>query len=644
VVAKTGIIDELGEPALLRPGQVNEALAANDRLKYRFTLLQAAHAHAMERGAPCPDLRVEREAAGVDDAALDGVVASSRLEDGQCVLPGAARIHDAIEADLRTMRAPLAADEGGQAFDQRLAQLLAAPRPQDDRLPAGYVGAITHARRERGDSLHLLVMDMHKALNAVQASIACESLDGAQVYAIADEDRALVRAFMAGLNATAPLKFDHPGLGTTATRSHGALVIQNDIGTTDAHVLVVHVRDLAGVITYTDIHPRRASFFKSLFDVAGVQWEEDRARRAQVLPESDSYVLCTGRFEAPDAAALARKLEFLGSRIVFLIDWNKARKRLRQFMRTRDVVDVLTWAARNDHGHRAFLELGGERLIYDALENAGTVPIRYGERLDRLLGRDTLIEHIKFVLRTTAQGLLESRTGRLIRDEIKADLMERLHTTEQGFFALLADHAALSVDLAGVVRDGLMVARSGGAGEQLEVAARRAKLWETRADELVVQVREGMPHAADRAFFASLAHEADDVADNLEEAAGLLPLLPAVAAPAVLFAPLERLAQFALESSQRLASCLESARHVQRGGAREDLRDFLEAVDQLITLEHETDRMEREVTLALVSESADHRQLHLLSLIGKRLEQAADAGARSGLMLRDHVMGQVMPR
>ena len=32
-------------------------------------------------------------------------------------------------------------------------------------------------------------------------------------------DRALIAAFMRGLNATRPLKLDHPGLGTTATRS-----------------------------------------------------------------------------------------------------------------------------------------------------------------------------------------------------------------------------------------------------------------------------------------------------------------------------------------------------------------------------------------------------------------------------------------
>ncbi len=54
-------------------------------------------------------------------------------------------------------------------------------------------------------------------------------------------DRNLIKAFMRGVNQTAPLKFDHPGLGTTATHTDDKLVIQNDIGTTDAHVLVVHV-------------------------------------------------------------------------------------------------------------------------------------------------------------------------------------------------------------------------------------------------------------------------------------------------------------------------------------------------------------------------------------------------------------------
>jgi hypothetical protein len=43
---KTRILDSLNEQALLLPSLVNRALAANDRVKYRFTLLQAAQAHA----------------------------------------------------------------------------------------------------------------------------------------------------------------------------------------------------------------------------------------------------------------------------------------------------------------------------------------------------------------------------------------------------------------------------------------------------------------------------------------------------------------------------------------------------------------------------------------------------------------------
>ena len=79
-------------------------------------------------------------------------------------------------------------------------------------------------------------------------------MDGATVYGLTDTDRALVAAFMAGVNSTAPLKFDHPGLGTTATHAGDRLVIQNDIGTTDAHVLVLHVVGLTLTVMYTDIH------------------------------------------------------------------------------------------------------------------------------------------------------------------------------------------------------------------------------------------------------------------------------------------------------------------------------------------------------------------------------------------------------
>ena len=64
---------------------------------------------------------------------------------------------------------------------------------------------------------------------------------------------------MRGLSATAGLKFNHPGLATTAMRSGPRLIIQNDIGATDAHVVVITIDGNAVTITYTDVHRSRSN-------------------------------------------------------------------------------------------------------------------------------------------------------------------------------------------------------------------------------------------------------------------------------------------------------------------------------------------------------------------------------------------------
>ena len=54
---KLHIIESLGEQRLVLPSRVNAALAANDRTKYYFTLLQAAVAHAEHPERHAADLR-----------------------------------------------------------------------------------------------------------------------------------------------------------------------------------------------------------------------------------------------------------------------------------------------------------------------------------------------------------------------------------------------------------------------------------------------------------------------------------------------------------------------------------------------------------------------------------------------------------
>ena len=121
--------------------------------------------------------------------------------------------------------------------------------------------------------------------------------------ALLPEDRPAVEAFMRGVEATEKLKFGHPGLATTATRAGGRLTIQNDIGETDAHVVVIAVEPDAVTVTYTDVHLPRAKFFTGLFrefpramERAGTQKRACPARRRRLLsrhrPLSRSTAAC----------------------------------------------------------------------------------------------------------------------------------------------------------------------------------------------------------------------------------------------------------------------------------------------------------------------------------------------------------------
>jgi uncharacterized protein Yka (UPF0111/DUF47 family) len=643
--AKTQIIGELGQDALLLPDRVQSALTANDRIKLVFTLLQEAERHADHPDRPqAPFIGQALGADGAVDAQR-AIAESRRLGDGSLLVPGASRLRALIAEDLAAMLAPLTLADAAdaKALAARQAALLAAlPGFAEDRIPAGIVDAVTAADRRRGDSLHLLVMDLHKAINALAGGLVEEDIDGARAWRIADGDRSLVRAFMAGVNRTAPLKFDHPGLGTTATRIGERLVIQNDIGTTDAHVLVLQIEGSTATLTYTDVHAPRLAFFQSLFKPFAVEWQDTASRQSDQLAEGDNYYLCVGRFAAPDAAALERYVTFLGSRIVFLIDWNRARKRLREFLRKEDVVPLLKWAADQDLGHRGFLALGGERLLYDAIEVAQPAPLRYGEKLYDAIGPEAAVGFLKIVLRATAEGLLQRRSERFIRDEVRLELAGRFHSAEENLLSIAGEHAGLIFELATAVNDELARYGEAGTAHRLTRLADRAGRWEREADALVSRVRSLVQRSHQPDIYLELLREADDAADALEEAAHFATLLPKLDPAPAMLAPVQRLAALLVDGAQELVKLVETASHIHRDGAREDMQDFIEAVDRLVGIEHETDEIERSAAALLILEAPDFRVLHLLTQFASAFEQAADALSLSALMLKDHLLNDVV--
>jgi hypothetical protein len=651
MVEKAEIVRQLGERALLLPALIEAALAANDRLKIRLTLLQEAAAHAADPGRAGDALEAERRAVGLDDPALAALVSGARALDDSCFLaPGAQRLAAGFSGDLDDMIAPVAAarPETAAALAPRL-QVLRARLPEfrGDRVVSADLAGLASARRGGEDSLHLLVMDLHKAINAIAAETAPERIDGARACGLDEAGRARVRAFMAGLNRTAGLAFGHPGLATTAGRVGARLTIQNDIGVTDAHVLVARVEGLSATVTYTDVHRARAKFFMALFDGMDVRWSPLAERRIASLAAGESFYLLTGAFAAADTAGLDRFLEFLGSRIVFLIDWNKARKALQTFVAKAEAIELLAGAARRDEGHRAFLELGGADLVFEAVRRAAGGRIAYGVRLDSALGAREAPAFLRNVLRVASQGLRDGRSARLIRDEIQADLSQRLDTAESETLALVLRHLGLTRMLAALIEAAFP---PGGlaSGAERQALARRARSIEQKGDRLTVAAREVFARVRDADDLRVLIDEVENATDCLDEAAFLISLAPETAGADALSPPLAGLARIAVACAGDLARAVEAARLIPEG-QRVDAAFALQCVDAVTAAERAADDAERAAFGALMGANApgpsqangDARCLVLGMEILRALEGATDRLAHAALSLRARVLQEL---
>ncbi|MGC2779448.1 MAG: hypothetical protein WA418_27810, partial [Bradyrhizobium sp.] len=299
---KTDIVKELGQSDILLPHLVAEGLAANDRIKLRLSALQAAAQHARQPRSEVPDLTMESRAAGLAPAALVTLIGGAHLAgDDKVVAPGLAPLLKGIESDILAMIGAVTAGDPaeGQRFEKRLASIRSAGHlDATSEIEIARIGRLTGVDHEGPDSLHRLVMDLHKALNRLAASHSEAVIAGAHVFGIQDADRAPIASFMRGLGETRPLKFNHPGLDATAIRAGDRLVIQNDIGTTDAHVVVIAVKKNAVTVTYTDVHLARAKFFISLFDKFEATWSGLDRHTAAGLGDDNSFYLVTGQFEA----------------------------------------------------------------------------------------------------------------------------------------------------------------------------------------------------------------------------------------------------------------------------------------------------------------------------------------------------------
>jgi uncharacterized protein Yka (UPF0111/DUF47 family) len=624
------------------PGWVKAALSANDRLKVYLSVLQAASSRASHPTLDVPDLTKEIAAAGLSETWLHDLAAAAKKHGTDLLIPDLPRITKCFEEDLATMARPVIETTApGAEPDARIKHWLEwLAKLSPDHLSDQQIESLTQGRRTGPDSVHLLVMDLHKRINLLSSELATEVIDGANVWELRPEDRARVAAFMRGLNRTAALKFDHPGLDTAATRDGERLLLQNDIGTNDAHVLVIQVMARMITLTYSDLHRKRLEFFQSLLNSYGAKWSGTESRTSADLNDGNAFSVATAQFDCPDDRALDAVLDGIGSRIVFLIDWNHARKRLHAFVSKEDAIGVQAEAARTNIGHRAWLQAGGERLIFTAMQAAGEGAFRIGDRLDEVLGAADARAFLIAVLRLACNALQAGQPPALVNDETRMLLAEHVrHRTSE--YDLLAEHASYCQALAQAVSDGLAhgVETMSQAATELAV---RAKTWERKADYLVTQAREKAERQPHWKPIARLAEQSDDVADALEEAAFLISLIAedhSKGWTAGVRQALGSLAATVLQATQDHVKALAIAGTLGSDSTTADNDAFLAATWQVVQGERRCDTPLRAARRLILATVHDAPSLMLVNDLVCTLEATSDHLLTASYGLRDVAFG-----
>jgi uncharacterized protein Yka (UPF0111/DUF47 family) len=639
---KENAVASLGQSTLLLPAWVKAALQANDRLKLYLSVLQSAAQRAANPAIPSSDWSREIAHLGLRDATwLKDVVTTAYLQDRTLIVPEISLWLAALASDLSIMARPLcdvAEHKNADLVARRDRWLKRIEDLNDEEgLSPQALNDLTHGNRQGSDSFHLLVMDLHKQLNAMAVVVATEDVDRAHVWQVEDADRPLIRAFMRGLARTAALKFSHPGLDTAVTRDGKRLLIQNDIGTNDAHVLVIEVQERRIHLTYSDLHVPRFGFFQQMLEGVGFEWTVFDPRTTAGLNQGKPYQVGNAVFTAADDEALQEALEAVASRIVFVIDWNRARKRLQEFVRKPVAVAVLRDAADHDLGHMAWLLAGGEQLIYEAMQAVDADAFRIGDRLDQVLGEAATQAFLQDLLRVASVKLRQQQPVALIADEARL-LLARVLQRRTFEFDLLAEHAAYCHALALALSEALEFANTTVDGVQ------RAKNWERKADHLLMEARRRAERQPRWLPMVQLLDDMDDIADALEEATFIHSMTltqPLAGLPAAVNAVLGELADTTLAAIQDQIKAIEIARHMSEHTEPADSEAFLQALWRMLRAERICDDLLRSARARIVQTlHATPALFSLATELAATIEKATDSLLSAGYALRKLVFNK----
>jgi uncharacterized protein Yka (UPF0111/DUF47 family) len=199
-------------------------------------------------------------------------------------------------------------------------------------------------------------------------------------------------------------------------------------------------------------------------------------------------------------------------------------------------------------------------------------------------------------------------------------------------------HAILTVELAMAVRDSLLhIERKENSGFT-ERTARRAKNWESEADSLVSKVRSLSLRFEAARQYTDLINMADDALDFLEEASFFTTLVPKSTHSGRLLKELVTLGEIAVKGSQEYLKAVIASQYLNKGYSREEMRDFIRAIDRVISLEREADEALRNTEKVILLETTDYKELRVFFEIAKIIENSTNSLMKAAFALRENVL------
>jgi uncharacterized protein Yka (UPF0111/DUF47 family) len=172
---------------------------------------------------------------------------------------------------------------------------------------------------------------------------------------------------------------------------------------------------------------------------------------------------------------------------------------------------------------------------------------------------------------------------------------------------ICSEHASLIVETAGAVYDSLFYISYKGDNNFVLRNSKRAKVWESKADEFVNRIRTISKRIENAGFFEKLIFHMDDIIDALEDVVFFVSLIPPVNISRKILKSLEKMAVIVLESSREFLKTVYAYQCSTQICTPDEMQAFFRSTAHVISLERTCDEAFRETNRVIFEESADFK-------------------------------------